>query len=130
MFLLSGAGKKCHRKALMFNYNFCHFPQFIVCNVFIDELRDGGWGGGHLLHGYFWFKTDWLWINKFAILQSNHWAAKQHFFLILSVFVIGFFKKFQPELGYSTEMICTGTEIEHIFCSECRWIKEIKWLRL
>lgn len=35
------------------------------------------WGvGGHLLHSYFWFKTDWLWINKFAILQSTHWAAK------------------------------------------------------
>lgn len=26
----------------MFNYNFCHFPQFIVCNVFIDELGGGG----------------------------------------------------------------------------------------
>lgn len=59
--------KSATERALMFNYNFCHFSQFIVYNVFIDVL----WGEGSLLCSYFWFITDWLWINKFAILQSS-----------------------------------------------------------
>lgn len=91
--------KSATERALMFNYNFCHFSQFIVYNVFIDVL---GKGVGGLLCSYFWFITDWLWINKFAILQSSKVTAKQLMYIFsnsLAVCDWVFSKSFNQNLG-------------------------------